>query len=64
MDHLTFCKDTVMCLMKTDSPAVTTVSGGHRVDLLDDVRFDGVSHTATNFSEGRCRICRRRSEAQ
>ena len=46
-----------MCLMKTDTPAVTTVSAGRRVDLPDDVRFDGVGHTSSTFSEGRSRVC-------
>ena len=56
-DHLSFRRDIVMCLMKTDTPAVTTVSAGRRVDLPDDVRFDGVGHTSSTFSEGRCRVC-------
>ena len=56
MDHLSFRRDIVMCLMKIDS-STAPVSSGHRVDLPDDVRFDGVGHTATTFSEGRCRVC-------
>ena len=30
-----------MCLMKIDSPAVTNVCAGHRVNFPEDVRFDG-----------------------
>ena len=57
MDHLSYSREIVMCLMKVDTPAATNVAAGHRVDLPNDVRFDGVGHMATTFREGRCRVC-------
>jgi len=62
MDHLSFRRDTVMCLMKIDSPEATNASGGHRVDLPNDVRFDGVGHTSSAFTENRCRVCKKNTK--
>lgn len=33
-----------MCLLKINSPAAAPVSGGHRVDFLGDMRYDGIGH--------------------
>jgi len=62
MDHLSFCRDIVMCLMKIDSPEATNASGGHRVDLPNDVHFDRVGHTSSAFTEGRCRVCKKNTK--
>ena len=54
--HLDFRRDIVINLLK-HSEERYKVTGGKRVDLPDDSRYDGVDHDITAATQGRCAVC-------
>ena len=55
MSHL------AICLLKMTMVSRLQVGGGPRVNLPDDVRFDGEDHEKVAASQGRCKVCKKKN---
>ena len=60
LSHLDFRREIAICLLKMSMVSRLQVGGGPRVNLPDDVRFDGdlEDHEKVAASQGRCKVCK------
>ena len=58
MSHLDFRREIAICLLKMSMVSRLKFGGGPRVNLPDDVRFDGEDHEKVAASQGRCKVCK------
>ena len=59
MSHLDFRREIAICLLKMSMVSRLQVGGGPRVNLPDDVRFDGEDHEKVVATQGRCKVCKK-----
>ena len=59
MSHLDFRRKIAICLLKMSMVSRLQVGSGPRVNLPDDVRFDGEAHEKVAASHGRCKVCKK-----
>ena len=59
LSHLNFRREIAICLLKMSVVSRLQVGGGPRVNLPDDVRFDGEDHEKVAASQGRCKVCKK-----
>ena len=58
LSHLDFRREIAVCLLKT-APSKAKHPGGHTAHQPQDVRYDGVGHTAESTKQGRCKECQK-----
>ena len=59
MSHLDFRREIAICLLKMSMVSRLQVGSGPRVNLPDDVRFDGEDHEKVAATQGRCNVCKK-----
>ena len=59
MSQLDFRREIAICLLKMSVVSRLQVGGGPRVNLPDDVRFDGEDHEKVAASQGRWKVCKK-----